>query len=65
MDDVTHYVGDACPGGHWDEPSPAAQLVELRAAIRAKAAWWDANRPTAAAFQVTDDFLQLLGDEHE
>ena len=41
-------------------------LVEedrFREAIRAKAAWWDANRPDAPAFEVVDDFRRLIGDE--
>ena len=40
-----------------------AEVRRLRDGIRAKAEWWDANRPDAAAFKVTDDFRGLLGDD--
>lgn len=39
------------------------ELEAMEDAIAAKAAWWDQNRPLGAAFEVADDFRQLIGGD--
>ncbi len=63
---IERVANARCKGSAWErgegekDLALLAEVRRLQDGIRASCEWWDATRPDAPAFEVTNDFRRLL-----
>ena len=64
MGDVTHYVGDQCPGGHYEETIVPEPMTDDDLAAIERLLMYDVigTDPADASGATTDDVAEVAGD---